>query len=137
MATQYTVICHRAGQPRAYADSEYVYTLKIEQEVGYGDSKGQMKPWVYLGDVEASIKKDEQLRKEGKMWGGQSPEQMRKAQRDWAIKLVKTLCMNFRERSDDDGRTGMDAHFYPTLQLLQIDPAMGEIRVSIIDPFTD
>lgn len=37
----------RSGQPRAYADHERVYTVKIEHELLYGPNKGQRVPWDY------------------------------------------------------------------------------------------
>lgn len=89
------------------------------------------------GDVEAQIKREEADRAAGRMFGGYPPEALRKQQRDWAIGLVRALCQNFREHTDDDGKTGMAAHFFPTLKSLKIDHAKGTIRAFIIEPFTD
>lgn len=57
--------------------------------------------------------------------------------RDWAKRIVRTLCHHFRETGDADGRTGMDAHFHPTLQKLEIYADQGEIHVLITEPYTD
>jgi len=131
----YKVETIRAGQPRAYADHIYEYVITIYSE-SYTKDK-TMAPWVMYGDVEASIKKDQELRAKGLMYGGTDPDKMRKNQRDWAKGLVRALCHEFREKNDEDGRKGLEAHFYPTLQSLVIDPTAGTIRVVIIDPFTD
>jgi|SRR5579863_4092274 len=130
----YSVQTIRSGQPRPYADTEreYLITIKSTQ---YG--KEGLVPWTMYGDVERRIKSEEKQRAEGKMSGGESPEQLRKGQREWAKNLVRALCQNFREKTDQDGRTGMTAHFYPTLRSLSIDPSAGTIRAFIIEPYTD
>lgn len=132
--TQYSVQILRSGQPRAYADTEREYLVTM-QSTQYG--KDGLHPWVQYGDVETRIKKEELARAEGRMSGGDSPDKLRSNQRDWAKKIVRSLCQNFREKDDDDGRTGMDAHFYPTLSSLKIDPSAGTIHALIIEPYTD
>ena len=133
--TKYTVETLRAGQPKPYADSEYEYLVKVESS---GWSKdGTMKPWLMCGNLDKIIPQQEADRKSGRMIGGPSPENQRKMQRDWALKLVKVLCHNFREVNDDDGRTGMEAAFYPTLERLTIDQAKAEIRALITEEYTD
>ena len=71
------------------------------------------------------------------LMGGQSPDDLRQAQRNWAKGIVRALCQNFREKYDDDGREGLDAHFYPTLKQLNLDPQAGTIRAFIIEPYAD
>ncbi len=137
MKVNYEVTTLRAGQPRAYADSEYEYVIKITSEDQYGPNKGAMSPYIYYGDIEERIKREESQRKAGTMIGGYSPDKLRKEQRDWAKKVVASLCRKFREPNDDDGRTGMEAYFYPTLKSLTLNHAKGEIRVLIIEPYTD
>ncbi len=132
--TSYTVDTLRSGQPRAYADTEREYLITV-QSTQYG--KDGLHPWLMYGDVETQIKRDEKDRAEGRMFGGESPEKLRNNQREWAKKIVRALCQNFREKDDDDGRTGMEAHFYPTLQSLKTDPKAGTIRAFIIEPYTD
>lgn len=136
MTIKYTVETLRAGQPRPYADSEYEYVVKIEAD-GYGKSVGVFEPWVMFGNVENSIRRDEAARKAGMMFGGASPEQMRKDQRDWAKKIVRALCRDFRETDDADGREGAVAYFYPTLKSLSVNAEKGEVRALIISPYTD
>lgn len=132
--TTYSVDTIRSGQPRPYADTirEYLITVKSSQ---YG--KEGLHPWLMHGDVEKRIKREEADRAAGRMSGGSPPEKLRAEQRDWAKSLVTTLCQRFREKNDDDGRTGIEAHFYPTLQSLKLDPAAGTIRAVIVEPFTD
>lgn len=132
--TQYSVEILRSGQPRAYADTEREYLITV-QSTQYG--KEGLQPWVLYGNVEARIKREEADRKAGRMSGGESPEKIRRTQREWGKKIVRSLCQNFREKDDDDGRTGMEAHFYPTLQSLKIDPKTGTIHAFIIEPYTD
>ena len=132
--TTYSVKVLRSGQPRAYADTEREYLITVKS-TSYG--KEGLHPWLCLGDVEATIKKDEKDRAEGRLFGGLLPDQLRTKQREWAKRIVRGLCQNFREKGDDDGRTGMDAHFYPTLTSLKLDPKEGTIRALIIEPFTD
>jgi len=133
--TTYAVDIIRSGQPRAYADTEREYLITV-QTTGYGKDAA-LKPWLMYGDVEARIAADEAARKAGTMSGGETPDQLRKGQREWAKKIVRALCQNFREKNDDDGRKDMEAHFYPTLQSLKLDAKAGTIRVFIIEPYTD
>ncbi len=137
MAERYTVETIRAGQPRPYADSFYEYRITVERHVGFGPEKDQLKPWLMHGDVEARIRREEVERREGRMFGGDTPDESRKMQRDWAKKIVRALCCNFRERDDQDGLEGMAAHFAPTLTSLTIDPVKGEIRAVITEAYTD
>jgi hypothetical protein len=130
----YSVKTLRSGQPRAYADTEREYLIAC-RSTQYG--KQGLHPYVLYGDIEKQIKHEEAERAAGRMSGGMSPDQLRKAQRDWALKLVRALCQNFREKNDDDGRTGMEAHFYPTLETLTVDASAGTIRAFIIEPYTD
>lgn len=134
MKTTYEVEILRSGQPRPYADTEREYLITVRSE-RYG--KEGLHPWLKHGDVEAKIAKDEAARAAGKMFGGMSPDALRKDQREWAKKIVRGLCQNFREKDDDDGRTGMNAHFYPTLKRLTLDHKAGTIRAFIVEPYTD
>lgn len=134
MKKTYEVETIRSGQPRAYADTEREYLITVRSEC-YGEDG--LRPWLMHGDVEAQIAKDEAARKAGTMFGGMQPDALRKSQRDWAKKVVRGLCQNFREKDDDDGRTGMDAHFFPTLKSLKIDPKAGTIHAFIVEPYTD
>lgn len=137
MTTRYTVKTLRHGQPRAYADHEYEYVISVEA-TGYTTKDAHVfKPWVMFGDVENRIRREEAERKAGRMFGGYSPEQLRKQQGDWAKGIVRALCHNFREAGDRDGREGLSAHFYPTLKSLVVDADKGEIRVLIVEPYTD
>ena len=130
----YSVKTLRSGQPRPYADTEREYLITITS-TKYGENG--LSPWVLYGDIEARINEEATFRAQGKMYGGMSPEQLREGQRDWAKRIIRGLCQDFREKDDDDGKTGMEAHFYPTLQSLVIDHRAGTIRVLIIEPFTD
>lgn len=130
----YSVETLRSGQPRAYADTEREYLITVTANM-HG-LKG-LQPHLMCGDVEAQIKRDEADRASGIMFGGTSPEALRKQQADWARKIVRSLCQNFREKDDEDGRTGMEAHFYPTLQSLKLDPKAGTVHAFIIEPYTD
>lgn len=133
--TTYSVDILRSGQPRPYADTEREYLITV---MAKDYAKGAvLKPWLMYGDVEERIAADEAARKAGRMWGGETPDQLRKGQREWAKKIVRALCQNFREKDDDDGRKDMDAHFYPTLKSLVLDAKAGTIRAFIIEPFTD
>ena len=132
--TVYSVEVLRSGQPRPYADTEREYLITVKR-TQYG--KDGLHPWLMHGDVEARIKREEADRAAGRMYGGGSPDELRKSQREWAKKIVRALCQNFREKNDDDGRTGMDAHFYPTLKSLALDAKAGTIRAFIIEPYTD
>ena len=133
MKTRYTVDVLRSGQPRAYADTERECLITVETE---DYRTHEMKPWVLYGDVESRIVREEADRAAGRMSGGQPPEVLRKQQRDWALKIVRTLFQDFREENDDDGRTGMGAHFYPTLRSLKINHEDGTIRAFIVESYT-
>jgi len=133
--TRYEVIELQAGQPRAYADTEYEYLIKIVR-TGWGTNAGIFEPWTLFGGVEARVKQDDAMRLAG-TGGRMSVDEMNEGQRDWAKKIVRALCRNFREHGDDDGMTGMDAHFYPTLKRLDIDAAKGEIRALIVEAYND
>ena len=135
MTTRYTVEILRSGQPRPYAATEHEYLVKVESSGWSND--GSMKPWLMCGDLDKRIAQEESDRKSGRMSGGDSPDELRKMQRDWALKIVRSLCQNFREKTDEDGRTGMDAAFYPTLKSLSIDQKKAEIRVFITEEYTD
>lgn len=132
--TTYSVKVLRSGQPRPYADTEREYLITVKSTM---HGKDGLHPWLMYGDVESRIKQEEKWRAEGRMSGGETPEQLRAGQREWAKSIVRALCQNFREANDDDGRTGMTAHFYPTLKTLKIDPAAGTIHVFIVEPYTD
>lgn len=118
----------RSGQPRPYADTNREYLITIQRNE---------KPWLMHGDVETRIVREEADRAAGRMSGGTPPEAWRKQQREWAKGIVRALCQNFREKDDDDGRGGMEAHFYPTLKSLDLDGKFGTIRVFIVEPYTD
>ena len=47
----------------------------------------------------------------------------------WAKKLVRALCMDFREQGDNDGRTGIGADFYPHLVSLDVDEGIIEVEI--------
>jgi len=132
--TEYTVEILRAGQPRAYADTENEYLITCRQD-WKGD--GVFKPWLLGGNVEARIKREEADRAAGRMSGGMSPDALRKEQQDWVRKIIRVLCQDFREKADQDGREGMAAAFYPTLRRLTVDPVAGTIRVLIVSAYTD
>lgn len=132
--TRYSVETLRSGQPRPYANTEREYLITVEA-THYG--KDGLHPWIMHGDVEKTIKREEAARAAGKMSGGYAPDALRKQQRDWALGLVRALCQGFREKSDEDGRTGMDAAFYPTLKSLAIDAKAGTIRAFITETYTD
>lgn len=134
MTERYTVETLRSGQPRAYADTEREYLISVEWK-GYADKN--LRPGFPGGNLDKLIAREESARAEGRMHGGYSPAEHRKQRRDWALKVLRSLCQNFREKDDDDGRTGMDAHFYPTLRSLALDENAGTIRALIIEPFTD
>lgn len=123
----------RSGQPRPYADTEREYLITVTR----ADFRENVKPWLMYGDLEPRILREEADRKAGRMFGGTSPDDLRKNQRDWAKKIVRALCQQFREKDDDDGRTGMEAHFYPTLKSLKLDGKAGTIRAFIVEPYTD
>lgn len=133
--TTYSVDRLRSGQPRPYADTEREYLITV-QATGYGKDTTP-RPWLMYGDIEAQIVRDEAARKAGTMSGGMSPDQLRKGQRDWAKKIIRALCQDFREKDDDDGRKDMSAYFYPTLKSLKLDAKAGTILAFIIEPFTD
>lgn len=129
----YSVATLRSGQPRAYADTEREYKITVTRQNG----KGRAEPWLMHGDVEKRITEEEALRKAGKMYGGVQPDDLRRQQAEWAKMMVRALCQNFREKGDNDGRTGMEAHFYPTLKSLKLDAKEGTIHAFIVEPFTD
>lgn len=131
---RYTVEVLRSGQPRAYADTEREYLISVEHQ-GYLDK--ELRAGFPGGNLDETIKREEADRKAGRMYGGCSPEDHRKQRRDYALKIVRGLCQNFREKGDEDGRAGMDAHFYPTLRRLDIDEKAGTIRALIIEAYTD
>lgn len=133
--TVYTVDILRSGQPRPYADTEREYLITV-QTTGCGKDMS-LKPWLMYGDLEPRIAKEEAARKAGTMMGGETPDQLRKGQREWAKKIIRALCQDFRETGDDDGRKDMSAYFYPTLRSLVLDGKTGTIRVFIVEPFTD
>lgn len=135
MKTRYTVETLRAGQPRPYADSEYEYLITCEH-VSLKEPD-VFTPWTMFGDVERRITQEEAARKAGNMMGGNTPDGLRKQQRDWAKSIVTALCRKFREPKDEDGRTGMEAAFYPTLKKLSIDHQKGTIRAFIVEAYTD
>src|SRR5260221_251932 len=124
--TTYSVQTIRSGQPRAYADTEREYLITVKFS-GYGKD-ASLHPWFLHGDVEKRIREEEAARASGRMSGGMSPDQLRSGQIAWAKGLVRALCQNFREKDDQDGRTGMEAHFYPTLKSLKLDHKTGTIR---------
>lgn len=132
----YSVETLRSGQPRAYADTENEYLITMKS-TSYG--KDGLHPWLQYGDVEAMDAADEVNRKAGRMSGGLPPGQRHKEQQVWAKRLVRALCQNFRERGDDDGKVEgtMDAHFYPTLKSLTLDPKAGTVRAFIVEAYTD
>lgn len=132
--TTYTVDILRSGQPRPYADTDREYLITVEKS---RHGKDGMYPWLMHGDVEERIKREEADRAAGRMIGGMPPDALRKEQRDWALKIVRALCQNFREKDDDDGRTGEYAHFYPTLKWLMLDQKKGTIHAFIVEPYTD
>lgn len=134
MTTRYTVEILRSGQPRAYADTENEYLITVEHQAWNAQV---LSPWVMHGDVETTIKREEAARAAGRMAGGYPPDALRKQQRDWALKLVRALCQNFREKTDGDGKVGMDAAFFPTLKRLTIDHNAGTIRALIVEMYTD
>ena len=136
MTIRYTIETIRSGQPYAYADTIREYVIRGE-EIFSSPPPSVRKPYLPFGDVEAQIRRDTAMRERGEMSGGYSLDQLRAAQRREVLKLVRGLCGDFRERGDEDGRTGMEAHFYPTLQSLVIDGKAGTIRVVIVEPFTD
>ena len=132
--TTYSVEVLRSGQPRPYADTEREYRITVKA-TQYG--KDGLHPWLMYGDVESRIQREEAQRAAGKMYGGPSPDDLRSGQREWAKKIVRALCQDFREKGDDDGRTEMEAHFYPTLKSLRLDPKAGTIHAFIVEPFAD
>lgn len=132
--TTYSVKVIRSGQPRAYADTEREYLIAVKSTQ---HGKEGIHPWLMYGDVERRITEDEKARAAKTMFGGESPEQLRKGQREWAKSLVRALCQTFREAGDEDGRKDMEAHFYPTLKWLKIDAVAGTVHAFIVEPYTD
>lgn len=133
----YTVDTLRAGQPRAYADSEYEYKITVQREAEWGPNKGKVEPWLLGGDVEAQIRRDEAARAAKTMFGGYSPEQLRQQQREWARSILTALARRHREASDKDGKEGAEAFFWPTLKWLRMDGKAGTIHALIVEPYTD
>ncbi len=132
--TEYSKQTIRSGQPRPYADTEREYLISVKATQHGEDG---LRPWLMHGDVETRIQREEADRAAGRMMGGESPDTLRKQQREWAKKIVRALCQNFREKDDDDGRKDMEAHFYPTLRWLKLDPKAGTIHAFIVEPYTD
>lgn len=132
--TTYSVQVMRSGQPRAYADTEREYLIAVKSTFHGNDG---LRPWLLYGDIEKRIAEETKARATGRLSGGETPEQLRATQRKWALGLVRALCQNFREKDDDDGRKGTEAHFFPTLKWLKLDPKAGTIHAFIIEPFTD
>jgi len=134
MTTTYSVEVLRSGQPRAYADTEREYRITVKAS-RYGEEG--LHPWLMHGDLDERIKREEAARAAKRMYGGLSPDELRNEQREWAKKIVRALCQNFREPNDDDGRSGMEAAFYPTLKWLKLDQKAGTIHAFIIETYTD
>ncbi len=133
MNTIYEIETIKSGQPRPYADTEREYKITVKGE-RYG--KKGLYPYLLYGNLDERIKKEESARAAGKMSGGLSPEELRKRQLDWAKKIVRALCQDFRERDDNDGRSGMEAAFYPTLEWIKLDQKAGIIHVFITEAYT-
>lgn len=115
MKIRYTIDTLRAGQPRAYADSEFECLIKVE----FAAFDQEYKPWCQYGnrmDIPDLV-----------------------ARRDaWAKSIVKLLFRSFREAGDQDGKEGTPgAYFAATLKWLKLDAAKGEIWALIVEPFTD
>jgi hypothetical protein len=127
--TSYLVECLRSGQPRPYADHANEYLITIRQ--GVHNQPDKPKPWVLMGDVEGTIRREEAARAAGTMFGGNSPDDMRKQQRDWAKSIVRALCHDFQENGDE-------GHNWAswTLASLKIDPHAGTIRALITAEYT-
>lgn len=131
MTTRYTVEILRSGQPRAYADTIREYLITVEFKSDWGPEPREFEPWIMGGDIDKEIAGDS-LKRPASRW-----ETAWATQHAWALGLVKTLCQRCREATDEDGRIGVDAYFYPTLRSLYIDPTAGTIRAVIVEPFTD
>jgi hypothetical protein len=127
--TSYLVECLRSGQPRPYADHANEYLITIRQ--GVHNQPDKPKPWVLMGDVEGTIRREEAARAAGTMSGGYLPEDLRKQQTDWAKALVRALCHDFKEKGDE----GRDWASW-TLASLKIDPHAGTIRALITAEYT-
>lgn len=127
--TSYLVDCLRSGQPRPYADHANEYLITIRQGV-HGKPEAP-EPWVLMGDVEGTIRRDEAMRAAGTMFGGDTPDGLRKQQLDWAKALVRALCHDFKEKGDE-------GHNWAswTLARLTIDPHAGTIRALITAEYT-
>lgn len=119
--TRYTVETLRSGQPRPYADTEREYLITIEAITSRDRDRGNGEPESWEPWFPFSAISEEEL----------------PARRDKVKKLVAALCGAFREVGDQDGREGMEAHFYPTLKRLDINSGKGEIRVLIVEASTD
>jgi hypothetical protein len=133
VTTRFTVTGLRSGQPRAYADTIREYLVSVETMSGSGTTgtASTYQPWLMYGDIDATVAADS-LHRPASTW-----DDWRRAQREWAKTIVRALCQDFRESSDQDGRTGMEAHVYPTLKSLVLDLAAGTIRALIVEPYTD
>ena len=111
----YKVEILRAGQPRPYADTVHEYRVTATYTPTWGKDRTPQ-PWCPYR-VDKPGDKERQLK--------------------WAKAVVKAICQDFREVGDEDGREGMDAHFYPTLQSISVDEKAGIVRAIIVTPFTD
>lgn len=137
---RYTTETIRAGRPRPYADHEYEYIIKHEYEYiikcevnspyGKPEERGVWKPGLKLGDIEKRISEEEKARAEGRMFGGQSPDELRKSQRDWAKGIIRALCHDFKEPEEGEW-------YSPTLRRLDLDSKTGTIRAFITTAYTD
>lgn len=133
----YMVETIRAGQPRPYADTEDECRITIKQMAEWGPNKGEMVPWVAYGDVEEHIRRDEADRAAGRLLGGEASDEIRKRQKEWAKRIVRTLFKEFREAGDDDGVKGPGAYFFPTLKWIRVDASKGQITALIVTPYSD
>lgn len=106
--TRYTVQVLHAGQREPYGDSEYEYTIRVERTITHGKCIEPGFPTSEPGELRA-----------------------------WAKKLIRALCQDFRETGDNDGREGMEAYFYPTLKMLDLNRSTGVIHVLIIERYCD
>jgi hypothetical protein len=131
MTTRFTVAVLRSGQPRPYADTIRDYLVSIERLPTWGKEPRAWEPWLMYGDIDATAATDS-LKRPSSTW-----DDRRRQQRDWAKTIVRALCQDFREAGDADGRIGLNAHFYPTLKSIVLDPKAGTIRALIVEPFTD
>lgn len=112
MKERYTVETLRCGQPRPYADHEHECRISVERTSPCGENAGEWEPFRCDGWTE-------------------------KQREDWAKRIVRGVFRNFREQGDDDGRTGMEAYYFPTLRWLKVDPHTGTIRALVTEAYTD